>query len=72
MVCADTKAYQGYLPCTRVLGNSPQAWLEAIRMHLADPQASYRMGDELREVVLRDYVLTQDNLQHWANAWLAD
>ncbi|CAI8814576.1 O-antigen biosynthesis protein [Pseudomonas donghuensis] len=72
VVCADTKAYQGYLPCTRVLGNSPQAWLEAIRMHLADPQASYRMGDELREVVLRDYVLTQDNLQHWANAWLAD
>ncbi|WP_433886507.1 glycosyltransferase [Pseudomonas vranovensis] len=72
VVCADTKAYQGYLPCTRVIGNSPQAWLEAIRMHLADPKASYRMGDELREVVLRDYVLTQDNLQHWANAWLAD
>ena len=72
VVCADTKAYQGYLPCTRVVGNSSRAWLEAIRMHLADPQASYRQGDELRETVLRDYVLTQDKLQHWANAWLAD
>lgn len=72
VICADTKAYQGYLPCTRVVGNTPHAWLEAIRMHLADPQASYRQGDQLREAVLRDYVLTQDNLQHWANAWLAD
>ncbi|KJK05661.1 glycosyltransferase [Pseudomonas tussilaginis] len=72
VVCADTKAYQGYLPCTRVPGNTPQAWLEAIRMHLDDPQASYRMGDQLREVVLRDYMLTPDKLQHWANAWLAD
>ncbi|MGH8438746.1 MAG: glycosyltransferase [Pseudomonas sp.] len=72
VICADTKAYQGYLPCTRVVGNTPQAWLDAIRMHLADPQASYRQGDQLREAVLRDYVLTRDNLQHWANAWLAD
>ncbi|MGH8380255.1 glycosyltransferase [Pseudomonas sp.] len=72
VICADTKAYQGYLPCTRVAGNTPLEWLEAIRMHLADPQASYRQGDQLREAVLRDYVLTQDNLQHWANAWLAD
>ncbi|MNZ58911.1 hypothetical protein D3C78_769290 [compost metagenome] len=72
VVCADTKAYQGYLPCTRVAGNSTQAWLEAIRMHLDDPQASYRQGDALREVVLRDFMLTPDKLQHWANAWLAD
>jgi hypothetical protein len=41
-------------------------------MHLADPGASYRQGDALREVVLRDYVLTENNLQLWANAWLAD
>ncbi|MBF4207561.1 glycosyltransferase [Pseudomonas donghuensis] len=72
VVCADTKAYQGYLPCTRVIGNTTQAWLEAIRMHLADPQASYRQGDALREVVLRDFMLTPDKLQPWANAWLAD
>ena len=72
VICTDTKAYAGYLPCTRVRENSAEQWLQAIRMHLADPQASYRQGDALREVVLRDYVLTARHLQHWANAWLAD
>lgn len=72
VICTDSKAFAGYLPCTRVRGNSTELWLEAICMHLADPQASYRQGDALREVVLRDYVLTPRHLQHWANAWLAD
>ncbi|MFE2008022.1 glycosyltransferase [Pseudomonas guariconensis] len=72
VICTDTKAYAGYLPCTRVKNNTTEQWLEAIRMHLADPQASYRQGDALREAVLRDYVLTPHHLQHWANAWLAD
>ncbi|MGC3895113.1 glycosyltransferase [Pseudomonas urmiensis] len=72
VICTDTKAYAGYLPCTRVPDNSTEQWLAAIRMHLADPQASYRQGDALREAVLRDYVLTPSHLQHWANAWLAD
>jgi len=72
VICTDTKAYRGYLPCTRVRRNTTKEWLDAIRMHLADPGASYRQGDALREVVLRDYVLTEKNLQLWANAWLAD
>ncbi|EJN34992.1 glycosyl transferase [Pseudomonas sp. GM84] len=72
VICTDTKAYGGYLPCTRVRDNTPEQWLEAIRMHLDDPQASYRQGDALREVVLRDYVLMPHHLQQWANAWLAD
>lgn len=72
VICTDTKAYGGYLPCTRVRDNTPGLWLEAIRMHLSDPLASYRQGDALREAVLRDYVLNEHHLQHWANAWLAD
>lgn len=72
VICTDTKAYAGYLPCTRVRENSTEQWLDAIRMHLSDPQASYRQGDALRAAVLRDYVLTPHHLQHWANAWLAD
>ncbi len=32
------------MPCTKVLSNSTEEWLQAIRMHLADPDASYRMG----------------------------
>lgn len=72
VICTDTEAYQGYLPCTRVKTNSTDEWLQAIRMHLADPDASYRMGDELREVVMRDYVLRGDNLRYWENGWLAN
>jgi len=72
VICTDTKAYQGYLPATRIKTNTTDEWLQAIRMHLADPDASYRMGDELREVVLRDFVLRGDNLRYWENGWLAD
>lgn len=72
VICTDTEAYRGYLPCTRVKTNTTDEWLQAIRMHLADPDASYRMGDQLREVVLRDYVLRDENLRYWENGWLAD
>jgi glycosyltransferase involved in cell wall biosynthesis len=72
VICTDTEAYRGYLPCTRIKTNSTDEWLQAIRMHLADPEASYRMGDELREIVLRDYMLRGDNLRYWENGWLAD
>ncbi|WP_339491396.1 glycosyltransferase [Pseudomonas sp. EA_15y_Pfl2_R67] len=72
VICTDTKAYDGFLPCTKVRSNSTEEWIAAIRMHLADPDASYRMGDELREAVLRDYMLSGDNLQHWLWGWLPD
>lgn len=72
VVCSDTLAYRGHLPATRVKSNSAQEWLEAIRMHLSDPAASYRLGDELRETVLRDFMLRDENLQYWANGWLPD
>ncbi|MNF26561.1 GalNAc(5)-diNAcBac-PP-undecaprenol beta-1,3-glucosyltransferase [compost metagenome] len=72
VICSDTEAYRGYLPCTRVVSNSTSEWLQAIRMHLSDREASYRMGDELREVVLRDYMLQGDNLQPWFDGWMPD
>jgi glycosyltransferase involved in cell wall biosynthesis len=72
VICSDTEAYRGHLPATRVRTNSAQEWLQAIRMHLSDPDASYRMGDELQETVLRDFMLRGDNLQYWANGWLPD
>ena len=72
VICSDTEAYRGHLPATRILTNSAQEWLQAIRMHLSDPDASYRMGDELRESVFRDFMLRGDNLQYWANGWLPD
>ncbi|MCG6574560.1 glycosyltransferase [Pseudomonas sp. AF32] len=72
VICTDTKAYDGFLPCTKVRSNSTEEWIDAIRMHLADPDASYRMGDELREAVFRDFMLSGDNLQHWLWGWLPD
>ena len=72
VICTDTRAYEGYLPCTKVHSNSTEEWLAAIRMHLADPEASYRMGDQLREAVHRDFMLRGDNLQHWLWGWLPD
>ncbi|SDZ35440.1 glycosyltransferase [Pseudomonas sp. NFIX28] len=72
VICTDTEAYRGYLPCTKVVSNSTQEWIEAIRMHLADPDASYRMGDALREEVLRDYMLRGNNLNLWMQGWLPD
>ncbi|MDZ4325787.1 MAG: glycosyltransferase [Pseudomonas sp.] len=72
VICTDTAAYRGYLPCTRVMTNTTDEWLQAIRMHLSDPDASYRMGDELREAVLRDYMLRGDNLRYWEHGWLED
>ncbi|ULT69187.1 glycosyltransferase [Pseudomonas sp. BC42] len=72
VICTDTEAYRGFLPCTKVRSNSTEEWLQAIRMHLSDPAASYRMGDELREAVHRDFMLRDDNLRHWLWGWLAD
>lgn len=72
VICTDTAAYRGYLPCTRVVSNSTSEWLEAIHMHLDDPDASYRMGDQLREAVMRDYMLQGDNLRNWEHGWLDD
>lgn len=71
-VCSDTAAYRGNLPCSRVYSNSTQEWLEVIRTHLNDPAASYRMGDALREQVMRDFILQGENLRHWQRGWLAD
>ncbi|MCQ9424901.1 glycosyltransferase [Pseudomonas sp. LJDD11] len=72
VVCTDTEAYKGFLPCTRVKSNSTEEWIEAIRMHLADPEASYRMGDQLREAVFQNFMLSGDNLRHWEWGWLPD
>ncbi|UVJ45417.1 glycosyltransferase [Pseudomonas sp. LS1212] len=69
VICSDTKAYRGNLPATRIAGNSTNEWVEAIRMHLADRDASDRMGDGLREAVMRDFVLRGDCLQQWLQAW---
>lgn len=70
VIVTDTRAYEGYLPCTRIKTNTTAEWLDAIRMHLADPDESYRLGDRLKQEVLRDYVLREEHVQHWYSGWM--
>lgn len=71
VVCSDIVCYRGELPVTRVR-NRFKEWADAIRMHLADLDATARMGDALRDAVHRDWMLTGDDLVAWRDAWLPD
>lgn len=69
VICSNVACYQqDDLPVTRV-NNKFIDWREAIRMHLADPDASAKMGRELQAIVRRDWMLTGENLRLWAQAW---
>lgn len=72
VICTDTDAYRGPLPCTRIYRNTTEEWVEAIRAHLSDPESSYRMGDELHAAVMQHHVLRDENLRKWEWGWLAD
>lgn len=69
VVCSDLEPYQGDLAVTRVR-NRFKDWCDAIRVHLADPVASARQGNILRQQVLAHWMLEGANLQHWRAAWL--
>ncbi|WP_168190984.1 glycosyltransferase [Pseudomonas sp. PIC25] len=71
VVCSDLRCYRGDLPVTRVK-NRFRDWVEAIRMHLADMDATAKAGDALRSVVLSDWMLEGRNLEAWRSAWLPD
>lgn len=69
VICSDIAPYRGGLPVTLVR-NRYKDWLDAIRAHLADLDATARRGDELREVVRRDWMLDERGLAQWGEAWL--
>lgn len=71
VICSDVRCYEGNLPVTRVK-NRFRDWVEAIRAHIADLDATAKLGDELRSKVQRDWMLDGSNLQAWRNAWLPD
>lgn len=71
VICTDIVTYRCGLPVTMVR-NRTEDWLDAIRMHLADMDATGRAGDMLRDAVLRDWLLQGDALLEWRKAWLAD
>ncbi|RII78724.1 glycosyltransferase [Pseudomonas monteilii] len=72
VICSDVRGYQlGNLPVTRV-SNRHEDWVNAIRTHLSDLDASARMGDNLQAVVRQDWMLEGMHLEAWHKAWLAD
>ena len=71
VVCSDVVCYRDGLPVTRVK-NRYKDWMDAIRMHLSDLDATAAAGDELRRIVRRDWMLEGANLQSWKAAWLPD
>jgi len=71
VVCSDIDPYRGVLPVTRVR-NRAEDWLEAIRAHLAEPDASRRQGVELQARVREEWLLTADAALAWGRAWLPD
>lgn len=68
VVCSDVRCYQGDLPVTRVK-NRFKDWVDAIRMHLSDLDATARQGDELRRQVMEKWMLEEASLQAWKSAW---
>lgn len=72
VVCSDVRCYrENDLPVTRVK-NRFRDWVEAIRMHLADLEATAKAGDELRIAVLNDWMLQGEHLNVWQKAWSPD
>lgn len=72
VICSDIRCYQGDgLQVTRVK-NRYKDWVDAIRMHLSDMDATARLGDELQAQVRRDWMLEGDALELWRKAWLPD
>lgn len=71
VVCTDALPYRCDLPVTRVK-NRYKDWVDAIRMHTNDLNATAAAGDALRAAVLKDWMLEGEHLEHWLKAWLPD
>ncbi|MBK4994434.1 glycosyltransferase [Pseudomonas sp. S37] len=73
VICSRVPGFAGgdVLPLTRV-ANTAADWIQAIRLHLADRQASACLGDALQGRVREGWLLEGERLQAWRRAWLAD
>ncbi|SFM98531.1 Glycosyltransferase, GT2 family [Formivibrio citricus] len=68
VICTDILPYQGDFPVTR-LRNDPTLWTKTIREHVSDLDECARMGDSLREHVIKHWLL-ENKLDEWVRAWL--
>lgn len=68
VVCSDVTPYQGNLPCKRVK-NRFVDWRNAIVSMVSDLEACHREGLHLQKTVEASWMLKDDNLQSWYDAW---
>ncbi|MFZ1829815.1 MAG: glycosyltransferase [Candidatus Competibacteraceae bacterium] len=69
VVCTDIEPYRD-APVTCV-PNNPKAWIDAIRAHIHDLDATRAAGGQLRDWVLSNWMLDQ-HLDEWMKALLPD
>ena len=69
VICTDIEPYRN-APVTRV-PNNPKAWIDAIRAHVHEVDATRAAGEQLREWVLSNWMLDQ-HLNEWLKALLPD
>ncbi|MCP5195804.1 MAG: glycosyltransferase [Gammaproteobacteria bacterium] len=67
VICTDIEPYRN-APVTRV-PNNPQAWIDTIRSHIYDLDATRIAGEQLHEWVLSNWMLDQ-HLDEWLKALL--
>ncbi len=69
VICSDVECYRHTdLPVTRVK-NRFKDWVEAIRMHLAEPDHSEKTGQALQSMIKTDWMLKDDAVDNWLAAW---
>lgn len=73
VVCTDIRPYQdglqAGLPVTLVK-NRYKDWVDAIRMHINDLDATAELGDALQAEVRENWMLEGEHLESWRQAWL--
>ncbi|MDF9616627.1 glycosyltransferase [Pseudomonas entomophila] len=73
VICSRVPGFTGgdALPLSRV-DNQAGDWLQAIRLHLSDRDASAALGDALQAAVRSQWLLEGERLDAWRRAWLPD
>lgn len=69
VIASDTNSAPEALPVTRAKPQA-QAWIDAIRAHIADLDVTAQMGDDLQREVRENWMLEGVHLQAWRDAWL--
>lgn len=73
IICTDIRPYrdglQQGLPVTLVK-NRYKDWVDAIRAHINDLDATAKLGDKLQQHVQQNWMLEGKHLEQWRDAWL--